>query len=82
MSPNQPRYADVMGELDIVRDSEAEYTLEYDAACPRCGETIKTLRVIRLLRTRVNFVSTLPRHGRVLACPSCRSILSGELTLT
>lgn len=65
----------------VVRDSDAEYTLEYAATCPRCGETVKTLRVIRLLRTRVNFVSTLPRRGRVLACPLCRTILSGELTI-
>jgi hypothetical protein len=64
------------------RDSEAEYTLEYEAACPRCGAEIRTVRVIRLTRTRVNFVSTLPRHGRILACPACRSILGGELTLT
>jgi len=65
----------------VVRDSDAEYTLEYAATCPRCGETIKTLRVIRLLRTRVNFVSTLPRRGRVLACPLCRTVISGELTI-
>jgi len=66
---------------EVVRDSDAEYTLEYAAMCPRCGETIKTLRVIRLLRTRVNFVSTLPRRGRVLACPLCRTVISGELTI-
>jgi hypothetical protein len=68
-------------EETLIQDSEAEYTLEYLAACPRCGEAIKTLRVIRLLRTRVNFVSTLPRRGRVLACPFCRAIISGELSL-
>jgi hypothetical protein len=66
---------------EVVRDSDAEYTLEYAATCPRCGETIRTLRVIRLLRTRVNFVSTLPRRGRVLACPLCRAVISGELTI-
>ena len=65
----------------VVRDSEAEYTLENEAACPKCGRTVKHLKVIRLLRTRVNFVSALPRHGNVLACPHCRTILSGELTL-
>ncbi len=65
----------------VVRDSDAEYTLEYVATCPHCGEAIRTLRVIRLLRTRVNFVSTLPRRGRVLACPLCRAIISGELTI-
>jgi hypothetical protein len=66
----------------VVRDSEAEYTLEYQATCPKCGQALTTIKVIRLLRSRVNFVSTLPRHGRVLACPLCRCILSGELTLT
>ena len=73
--------AAVEGTEEVVRDSDAEYTLEYAATCPRCGETIKTLRVIRLLRTRVNFVSTLPRRGRVLACPLCRTVISGELTI-
>jgi len=29
----------------------------------------------------VNFVSTLPRRGRVLACPLCRAVISGELTI-
>jgi hypothetical protein len=65
----------------VVRDSEAEYSLENEAICPTCGARIRTLKVIRLLRSRVNFVSTLPRHGNVLACPSCRAILSGELTI-
>jgi hypothetical protein len=64
-----------------VQDSEAEYTLEYQAMCPKCGQMMKSVKVIRLLRTKVNFVSTLPRHGRVITCPSCRAILSGELTL-
>lgn len=69
-------------ETEFVRDSEAEYTLEYVAVCPSCEESIKTLKVIRLLRTRVNFTSTLPRHGRVTICPHCRTILSAALTLT
>ena len=66
----------------VVQDSDAEYTLENEATCPVCRQTIRTLKVIRLLRTRVNFISTLPRYGRVMACPSCRTILGGELTLT
>lgn len=66
---------------DRMRDSEAEYTLEYAATCPHCDSTIKTVKVIRLLRTRVNFTSSLPRRGRVLICPNCRTILAGELTL-
>ena len=79
--PNEGENASRALEEALIRDSEAEYTLEYGAACPKCGESIRTLRVIRLLRTRVNFVSTLPRRGRVLACPFCRAILAGELTL-
>jgi hypothetical protein len=69
-------------EPQYVRDSEAEYTLEYDALCPACHTTIKSIKVVRLLRTRVNFTSTLPRHGRVIICSSCRTILSATLNLT
>jgi hypothetical protein len=68
-------------EAEYMSDSEAEYMLEYLAVCPHCGESIKTLHVIRLLRTRVHFISTLPRHGRVLTCSACRGILGGELTV-
>ncbi len=61
------------------REAEAEYTLEYPARCPHCEADLEMLRVARLLRTRVNFTSTLPRRGHVLACPECRKILSAEL---
>ena len=61
------------------RDMEAEYMLEYPARCPGCQEELRTLQVVRLLRMRVNFTSTLPRRGRVLVCPRCRLILSAEL---
>jgi hypothetical protein len=64
-----------------IRDSEAEYSLEYPAMCPHCEREVTTLKVARLLRTRVNFVSSLPRRGRVLICPHCRAIMSGELGL-
>jgi hypothetical protein len=64
-----------------VRDSDAEYALEYPAVCPVCGTTISTVKVVRLLRTRVNFTSTLPRHGRLVICPKCRTILSAALTI-
>ena len=74
--------ASVLDQGDASRDSEAEFTLEYPATCPRCGHEVKTLKVARLLRTRVNFVSTLPRRGRVLMCPHCRAIVSAELTVT
>jgi len=58
---------------------EAEYTLEAHLVCPACHEEINRLKVIRMLRTRVNFTSTLPRRGRAIACPHCSTILSAEL---
>lgn len=60
--------------------ADAEYRLESAVKCPRCGEAISTLRAVRLLRTHVNFTSTLPRRGRVITCPSCFTIVPAELT--
>jgi len=31
------------------------------------------------VRTRVNFVSMLPRRGYVIVCPACHRVLSAEL---
>lgn len=59
---------------------DAEYRLESAVKCPQCGEAISTLRAVRLLRTHVNFTSTLPRRGRVITCPSCFTIVPAELT--
>ncbi len=67
-------------ETASVRDSDAVYRLESAVRCPQCRETISTLQAVRLLRTQVNFTSTLPRRGRVLVCPSCTAIVSAELT--
>ena len=61
-------------------NSDAVYRLESSARCPQCGETISTLRAVRLLRTQVNFTSTLPRRGRIITCPCCFSIVPAELT--
>lgn len=58
---------------------EAEYTIESPLRCPHCKESISTVQVLRLVRTRVNFVSMLPRRGYVMACPACHHILSAEL---
>jgi CheY-like chemotaxis protein len=60
--------------------SEAEYRLEDPVRCPACGERIETLKAIRLIRAQVNFTSTLPRRGRVLACPDCLAIVPAELS--
>jgi len=66
-------------EPAVTVDAEAAYALEKAVRCPTCREEISELRVVRLLRTRVNFTSTLPRRGRVMACPKCAAVLSGEL---
>jgi hypothetical protein len=58
---------------------EAEYALESPLTCPRCDKVVPSLYVVRLLRSKVNFTSTLPRRGHVIICPECRGILSAEL---
>ena len=62
------------------QSNDAVYRLESPVRCAQCREMISTLQAIRLLRTQVNFTSTLPRRGRVLVCPSCASVVSAELT--
>ncbi len=57
----------------------AEYALEVPLNCHHCKKDIHLVHVVRLLRTRVSFVSTLPRRGHVIVCPECRGILSGDL---
>ena len=56
-------------------ESEAEYTLESGANCPSCNSQVTTLQVVRLLRTKVNFTSSLPRRGYAVVCPVCRSFV-------
>ncbi len=58
---------------------EAEYMLETALKCSCCQQLISSVLIVRLLRVRVNFVSTLPRRGYVIVCPSCQGILSAEL---
>ncbi len=68
------------GQIPADWQNGAVYTLENPVKCPHCREAIRTLRVIRLLRTQVTFTSPLPRAGRVLVCPSCEKFLSAELS--
>ena len=81
----QPSMSDARTAQDLdetqtsERGVEAEYTLEHRVKCPSCSTDLDSLKVVRLLRTRVNFTSTLPRRGRVLACPSCQRVISAEL---
>jgi CheY-like chemotaxis protein len=60
--------------------AEAQYTLESPVKCPACGERITTLKAVRLVRSQVNFYSTLPRRGRVIVCPHCLAVIPAELT--
>jgi DNA-binding NtrC family response regulator len=69
-----------LGQETSSTKSEAEYRLEYVVKCPSCGDKIETLKAVRLIRTQVNFTSTLPRRGRVLACPQCLAIIPAELS--
>ena len=55
---------------------EAEYTIEAPVKCPLCKAQVKTVNVLRMLRSRVNFTSNLPRRGWVAACPSCHGIVT------
>ncbi len=57
----------------------AVYGLEHPVTCPVCRAEVDELFVVRLFRARVSFVSSLPRSGRVLACPKCRAVVPGEL---
>ncbi len=71
VAPNQ--------HVEASQEAEAEYTLEYAARCSHCREEVDVVNVARLLRTRVNFTSTLPRRGHVVACPKCNAIISANL---
>ena len=57
----------------------AIYGLEHPVNCGQCRKEIHQLYVVRLFRMRTNFLSSLPRSGRVIVCPHCRTILPGEL---
>ena len=76
--------------IGVVRDSDdtqsvwknepaAVYGLEHPVSCPACAAEIQELYAVRMFRARVNFMSSLPRSGRLLVCPNCRTPLPGEL---
>ena len=66
-------------EAPVPPSFEAEYALESPLSCPHCHQEIASVQVVRLLRGKVNFTSTLPRRGHVIVCPRCQAILSAEL---
>lgn len=67
-------------QLPLKPKTGAEYTLESPAHCPECAQEIRTIRVLRLLRTQVSFTSTLPRKGYVVVCPACERLISAALS--
>jgi DNA-binding response OmpR family regulator len=75
-SVDQPAFPDTVS----LSQSEATYRLERAVRCFQCGERVSTLNAVRLLRTQVNFTSTLPRRGRVLVCPNCQTMVPAELS--
>jgi len=70
-----------MEKAELVEEVEAEaqYTLEGPVKCATCRETLTNVTVVRLLRTRVNFTSSLPRRGFVVVCPSCGTVVPAGL---
>jgi DNA-binding response OmpR family regulator len=79
-SPETIETASTITELQSqLEKMEAEYSLEYPVRCPSCGDTISSLKAVRLLRAHVNFTSTMPRRGRLVVCPTCLAILPAEL---
>jgi DNA-binding NtrC family response regulator len=80
-APEVVRYPEPASDIaSAAPRSEAMYQLESPVRCPHCSETISSLKAVRLLRTQVNFTSTLPRRGRIVTCPSCLAPLPAELT--
>jgi CheY-like chemotaxis protein len=71
---------DQAGPQEQEWNREAEYTLESPVKCSACGERITTVNAVRLLRSHVNFTSTLPRRGRIVVCPHCLAAIPAELT--
>ena len=67
-------------EIPAKWQTVASYDLELPAKCPHCRVPIRTLKVVRLARSKVSFTSTLPRSGRAMVCPQCECIVSVEVS--
>jgi CheY-like chemotaxis protein len=70
-------FSELQAQLENI---DAEYSLECPVRCPACGVTVSSLKAVRLLRTHVNFTSTMPRRGRVVVCPNCLAVVPAELS--
>jgi hypothetical protein len=63
-------------EIPAKWQTGATYDLEAPARCPHCRNPIRSLKIIKLSRSRAPFTSTLPRGGRAIVCPQCECIVS------
>lgn len=66
--PESPDAEPDRSETTKAADVEAIFTLESAASCPACRTRLESVGIVRLLRTRVNFVSSLPRRGQLMIC--------------
>jgi len=57
----------------------AEYAIESEVKCPQCKGSFDTVHVVRLLRTKVNFTSALPRRVYIAVGPGCRTIIPAAI---
>jgi len=60
-------------------DVAAEYAIECEVKCPQCKGAFDSVQVVRLLRTKVNFTSSLPRRGYIVICPRCRTVIPAAI---
>ena len=58
---------------------EAHYALETAVHCNHCEQQIRSVYVVRLLRTKVNFTSSLSRRGYAVVCPHCRHFVPATI---
>ncbi len=82
-SDDEEQVYDISGDVgDVPAEWQAgpSYELEDPVRCPHCRDAIRTVRVVRMQRGHVAFMSTLPRGGRALVCPLCECVLSLELS--
>jgi hypothetical protein len=79
LAPESPEPDTEPSTPALPSDVEAVFTLESHAVCPSCRASMDSVGIVRLLRTRVNFVSTLPRRGQLIICPQCKTVLGGGL---
>ena len=65
--------------LEDEMEAAAEYAIESSVKCPQCKGSFDSLHIVRLLRTKVSFTSSLPRRGYLAVCPDCRTVIPAAI---